>query len=372
MSGEPAPKWTPWVTYALIAANVAAFAYEIASGASATSPSAKSIYDLGANFGPSTLHGQPWRLVTAMFLHFGVMHIGMNMVCLYQARVAERVFGRLGFAALYVAAGLLGGIASLVRTTPVVSAGASGAVFGVYGAFAAFLLVRRRALEPKAWASMMKSVAIFVGANLALSLEAGIDMSAHVGGLVGGAAAGAWLLAGDPERALRQRALRSIATVVAGVALAVGGLVVLADRVPADVSGPGGYSWLGPSGALVDEFYRVDEATIAAYNAALTKAKAGQLTDAQLADEVDRDVIAPLRAFRPKLDTTPVPAEQHTLMVRVGVYIDRELVAYGDLVAASRDPAARTRVEQYKTDRAAADAAQQPIVDELQHLADAR
>nr|HEX4312344.1 rhomboid family intramembrane serine protease [Kofleriaceae bacterium] len=369
------PAWTPWVTYALIAANLAAFAYEIVRGASATSPTAQQLFDLGANFGPVTLHGEPWRLGTAMFLHFGLLHVGMNMVCLYQGRIAERAFGRLGFAALYVSAGLIGGVASLARTTPVVSAGASGAVFGVFGAFAAFLVLRRKMIERTAWQSTMRSIAIFVGLNLVLSLQAGIDMSAHVGGLVGGAVC-AWILVdGDPARAAKQAVVRALGALAVGVVAVVLGLVLLADRVPArdlDASSPDDdYTWLGPTGALVDEFYSVDRQTVAAYNDAIRKARDGSITNAQFADSVTRDVMPPLTALRAKLDATAAPDTKRALVSDMASYLDLELHAYGDMVAASTSPDNSTEhqhLTDYKATRAAADVANKAFLDELQRL----
>jgi rhomboid protease GluP len=113
MTGERRP--VQWLTYLLIAANLAMFGVELARGASAVSPDPKIIIDLGANYAPLTLTGQWWRLVTSMFLHFGVIHIGMNMLCLYQARATEDIFGRVGYAAIYFSSGLLGSVASLAR-----------------------------------------------------------------------------------------------------------------------------------------------------------------------------------------------------------------------------------------------------------------
>src|SRR4051794_11193905 len=85
---------TPWVTYALIAANLIAFGLEIAAGTDASKPTAQQLLQVGGNFAPLTKGGEPWRLVTAMFLHAGLLHLGMNMLCLAQARIVEQLFGR--------------------------------------------------------------------------------------------------------------------------------------------------------------------------------------------------------------------------------------------------------------------------------------
>jgi rhomboid protease GluP len=221
-----------WVTYALIAANVAAFAYEFASGAQAGSPTPQQMIDLGGDFAPLTLDGQWWRVVTSMFLHYGIWHIAMNMICLYQGRIVEIVYGRAGFAALYLAAGLAGSIASLARASNVVSAGASGAVFGVFGAFGAYLLLRRDRLDPVAVKRTAGSLALFIGINMVIGITTpGIDMSAHIGGLIAGFVAGVALLAGARPDA--RSIVRAIAVAVVAVAATASALKVL--PVPASV-----------------------------------------------------------------------------------------------------------------------------------------
>src|SRR3954468_408360 len=73
---------TPWVTYALIAANLIAFGIEIAAGTDVSKPTVQQLLHVGGNFAPLTKGGEPWRLITAMFLHAGLLHLGMNMLCL--------------------------------------------------------------------------------------------------------------------------------------------------------------------------------------------------------------------------------------------------------------------------------------------------
>jgi rhomboid protease GluP len=225
-----ADPWKPWVTYGLIAANVAMFGYELAQGAGLGSPDVEQVTKmiaLGANNGPLTLHGQPWRLVTAMFLHYGLVHIGMNMLCLYQIRFVERMLGRGEFLGLYLASGLVGGLASLAIHPNAASAGASGAVFGMFGAFTAVMVVRRKQVEPGAWQRTMRSLGSFFAINLALGLAvSGIDVTAHIGGLVVGFA-GAFVLA-KTARPGASSLLRGLLVGALGAAVAFGGLHVLA------------------------------------------------------------------------------------------------------------------------------------------------
>lgn len=174
--------------YALIAANCAAFVFELSRGLSLTAPSARQLLEVGGSFPPLTLHGEPWRLLTSMFLHAGVLHIGLNMLCLYRGAIVELVLGRAGFLAVYFLAGLGGGVATLVAGHDnIVTVGASGAVFGVYGAFGAFLLVNRGVIENAALQATARQLAMFLVINFVIGYTLpNISMAAHVGGVITG------------------------------------------------------------------------------------------------------------------------------------------------------------------------------------------
>jgi rhomboid protease GluP len=181
---------------------------------------------LGANFGPLTRSGQPWRLVTSMFLHFGVVHLAMNMVCLYQVRFVERMLGRAPFLALYFVSGLVGGLASLATHPGAVSAGASGAVFGMFGAFTAVMVVGRKRIDPGAWSRTMRSLGTFFALNLAIGLSArSIDLAAHVGGLVAGFV-GSFVLARTASPTARPL-LRAFVLAGVGAGIVFGGVCAL-------------------------------------------------------------------------------------------------------------------------------------------------
>jgi membrane associated rhomboid family serine protease len=224
-----------WVVPALVAANAVAFAVMVARGASPISPSAGDLIGWGANFGPATLGGQPWRLLASTFLHFGALHLAMNMLALWNVgRLVERLFGNARFAALYLAAGIFGSTASVLQHPDVVSAGASGAVFGVYAALGGFLLQQRRSIPGPVLAGLRNVAVSFVGYNLVFGLtNRNIDMAAHVGGLVGGFAAGALLA--RPLAPGRSQGVRG-AGLIAAASLAligiVGWLPSPAERVP--------------------------------------------------------------------------------------------------------------------------------------------
>lgn len=176
----------------LLAANGVVFLM-MAAGGAGTSP--RTLVEFGALFGPLIGRGEVWRLLTAMFIHIGILHLGFNSYVLYVlGRDAEAIFGSVRFGLVYLMAGLAGGIASACMTHDRISAGASGAIFGLGGALIAFAIVNRRFLPASAFARWMKNLGMFVIVNLAFGLSVpNIDNYAHLGGLVGGFLFGAAL-----------------------------------------------------------------------------------------------------------------------------------------------------------------------------------
>jgi membrane associated rhomboid family serine protease len=107
---------TPYLTYALIAANVGVWLVTLALGHDIAHPTPTQLFDVGGNFGPATLGHDPWRLLTSMFLHGGVLHLTMNMLALAPTgRQVETLYGRPGMGAIYLIAGLLGALTSAMR-----------------------------------------------------------------------------------------------------------------------------------------------------------------------------------------------------------------------------------------------------------------
>ncbi|OYY95111.1 MAG: rhomboid family intramembrane serine protease [Hydrogenophilales bacterium 28-61-23] len=150
----------------------------------------------GANFGPATKDGEWWRLGSALFLHFGILHLSMNMLALWDGgRLVERMFGPARFILIYFCSGLSGNLLSLIaQGDQAVSGGASGAIFGVYGALMAFLWRERRQLDPAEFKWLFWGAIGFSSVTIVLGLLIpGIDNAAHIGGLLGGLLAGAAL-----------------------------------------------------------------------------------------------------------------------------------------------------------------------------------
>lgn len=174
------------VTYVIIAANIVVFILMIIQGAGILSANPLVHIKWGSNFGPLTMSGDWWRLFTAMFLHFGIIHLALNMYALFSiAAYLEPMLGKVRYITAYLCSGILASLLSLWwHTEPINSAGASGAVFGMYGVFLALLTTN---IIPKSMRNaLLQSIVVFVIFNLAYGLKGGIDNAAHVGGLFSG------------------------------------------------------------------------------------------------------------------------------------------------------------------------------------------
>jgi rhomboid protease GluP len=147
----------------------------------------------GAKENRAIIEGEYWRLLTPLFLHIGLVHLLFNQFALsIFGRELERLFGTIRFAVIYFVAGMFGSLASFLFN-PVVSAGASGAIFGIIGAQTVFFL-RNREMLGEVGNQQFRSLLMLILINLALGFTIpGIDNFGHIGGLVAGAALGVLL-----------------------------------------------------------------------------------------------------------------------------------------------------------------------------------
>jgi membrane associated rhomboid family serine protease len=169
------------VTKALIGINVAVYVAELATGGGVNG-SGSTIYLKGVLFGPLLEQGEWWRLVTAAFLHYGPIHLILNMVALYWfGSLLEERIGSARYLLLYLVSGLAGSAGSLLWSngfqTPTV--GASGAIFGILGAG----LVLERQRDYVFGGSALGVIVINFVFTFSIS---GISKGGHIGGLVGG------------------------------------------------------------------------------------------------------------------------------------------------------------------------------------------
>lgn len=182
----------PPVTKVLVGLNVLVFIGMLLSGVSLTEPTTRQLLVWGANWGPLSLTTQPWRILASNYLHIGIIHIALNMWCLWNlGALAEQMFEPWTYVLTYTACGIAGSLASLWWHPLVVGAGASGAIFGLAGALIAALYLGKLPIPRQAMQATMRSLLTFAGYNLFFgTVAAGIDNSAHIGGLLAGLALG--------------------------------------------------------------------------------------------------------------------------------------------------------------------------------------
>lgn len=196
-----------YATWSLVAINCAIFIFMIANGAGFFETNGYVHMRWGSNFAPLTLSGDWWRLLSNIFIHYGILHLALNMYALVSIGVyLEPLLGKVRYLAAYLCCGVFASLASLWWHVPAVSsAGASGAIFGLYGIF--FALLTTKLIPEVARNSMMANTAIFIGYNLFYGIKDGVDNAAHIGGLVSGLAMGYafWL----PLQVENMRSIRS-------------------------------------------------------------------------------------------------------------------------------------------------------------------
>lgn len=268
-----------YMTWVLLAACVGVYALMVAQGVKPMEPTVVSLVDWGANYGPRTTNGEWWRLASSMFVHGGALHLAFNMIVLAQIGIfTERLFGNFGFVAVYFVAGLGGSLARTFVGPDVASVGASGAIFGLYGALLGFLLLHRSAIPKKALSQLMQGAAVFVGYNVVFGLgHKEIDQAAHLGGLAGGFLCGLAMPSPFTPEGAASRTMRGLVVLAVGLLATAGAMT----RAPASVD----------FDAEIRQFAEDEKAVLATYNAIVDKAQKGQISDAVFADSIERDVL---------------------------------------------------------------------------------
>lgn len=212
------------VTPVIIAINVLIFIAMIATGVHILNPSVESLLSWGANFKPAIVEGEWWRMFTSMFLHIGILHLLFNMYALlYVGSMLEPVIGHKRFLVSYLLTGLVASITSLFWNDFSVGAGASGAIFGMYGVFIA--LLTSNLLEKSFRKELLASMGLFVMYNLFYGMKDGIDNAAHIGGLVSGVVMGYAML--PSVRKSTEKSLEWLTLAVMIIVIGVGAIVAI-------------------------------------------------------------------------------------------------------------------------------------------------
>ena len=279
------------VTTSLAMAIVGVFVAMVLQGVGLFSPSIDGLIAWGANFGPRTLDGEVWRLLSSVFLHIGLIHLAFNLYVLtITGPFVERLYGSPRYLALYLASGTLGSLASVAWHGLRVSAGASGAIFGIYGALLAFLVRQRSRVPMAALRELRQGTLAFLGFNLVFGLVIdGIDMAAHVGGLAAGFGIG--LVLCPTSREARRGWLAAVATVALTAAL-----------VPLAIG------WV-PNGVVgferaLEDFGAVETQVIDTINGAVEQRQREEISNTDLARVLETEVLPPWREARERFDGT--------------------------------------------------------------------
>ncbi|MDI1308319.1 MAG: rhomboid family intramembrane serine protease [Methylotenera sp.] len=287
------------ITKLIIAANILVFAAMLLNGAGIWhSPNAIQLA-WGANFGPATQDGEWWRLGTAMFLHFGVIHLLINVWSLWDAgQLVERMYGHLRFACIYMLSGLSGNLVSLViQGDSAVSGGASGAIFGVYGALLTFLWLERKSLTRHEFRWLFWGASVFSVATIIFGfIVPGIDNSAHIGGF----------LTGILSSIVFSQSFE-VKTIARNTRLLAGGAIVLAFVILVINIPTPKYRW---SDELlvrkkVDEFLLKDQAINRSWLQIMHEGNNGEATFDSLAEHIDEAISEPYEQSFEQLSQLP-------------------------------------------------------------------
>jgi rhomboid protease GluP len=246
---KPRSSWaTAPATYLLLGINCAVFLVMVGNGVSIGSPTTQQLMHWGANnTGSVLINGEWWRIITAMFVHVGILHLATNMWCLWNlGLLAEPLMGSGGVLAVYILTGAAGNLLStdINWLWPIrdgaggvffpAGAGASGAVFGIAGALIVLLKSNRLPVPPEELKKLRRSVIYFAALNLVLGLSISggnlflhsslnIDNMAHLGGFACGLLFAAPMVPrlGSPRKVFNTR-LRLAVGMVVGVLVLFG------------------------------------------------------------------------------------------------------------------------------------------------------
>ena len=222
------------VTYTIIAVNILVFMIMGLQGAGVFEANGLVHLRWGSNYGPLTASGDWWRLLTATFLHFGILHLALNMFALFFiGSYLESTLGKLRYISLYLCTAALASLASLCwHTIPVNSAGATGAVFGMYGAFLALLTTKLVAKKVSRF--FLLSIFTFLVYNLVSGITRGIDLASHTGGFVSGLLIG-YLFAFSINKEKKQQAALWVVPVIIVITVFISGWYLQQNKVASEV-----------------------------------------------------------------------------------------------------------------------------------------
>lgn len=277
-----------YVCWIVLGINILVFVAMLLSGFNPDKGSPEALLKWGADYGPLTVtRGEWWRVLTCCFVHLGFVHLGFNMVVLYQiGPFMERLLGNIGFLIVYLVAGVAGAVCGLAVHPYIISAGASGAIFGLYGALIGFLALRRDSIPGPALKKILKSAVIFLVYNAVYGvLRSGTDLAAHAGGLIGGLICGVAVSTPIQAGFRQRRLMRAIAAGLVSILM----LAALATQMPRPFD----------LQAALGQAAKTEAQVLDAYRSILRQARTGN--DADTANQLETRVMRPWQVERNSL-----------------------------------------------------------------------
>jgi len=275
------------VTVLLVLLNLVVFAATVADGAGFLTSNGAIEIRWGSNFGPFTTDAEWWRLLTATFIHFGIVHLLFNMWFLAATGpLVERLFGSVTFLVLYCISGVASSLASVAWHPSLNSGGASGSIFALYGALLAVLIRPDSSIPRSVVRPLRNSALVFTIYALAAGFFlSGVDVAAHLAGLVAGLILGATFAR---RLAISDTPATRTSTVLAGAAASVVLLSVgtlFAFHAASSLQGDGLFwhteHWIERNETIaVEHWHRISKQT-----------RDERLNDEQFAARVEREVL---------------------------------------------------------------------------------
>jgi rhomboid protease GluP len=350
-SGEPLDESlrarTGWCVVTPLILGLNALVFTLMLFGSSAAGETQTLIQWGGNFAPRTTGGEWWRLISAAFVHGGLLQLAASIAGLVPLGVVlERAVGRVAFATIYLAAALVSGVISLWTASPTsVSVGASGAIFGLYGLLLASLtwVGVSRPAGPVPWILVNRIAAAAVPFVVYNLLTDHLGTSSELAGLGTGFAGGLLIARG----VTREKPPVRRAAVVLAAAMLIAAAAVLPLRGIVDVR---------PEIAAI---VAVEERTASSYEAAVAKFRLGRLPAKALVQLIDRTIIPELQAVRVRLNALRgVPREQQPLVAAAEEYLRLREQSWRDRVAGLLKSKMDMLRKAEETERAALDAFQ--------------
>jgi len=296
----------------IMAINVVVFILMAVSGYSMLKPQPEDLMPWGGLFPPATLNGEWWRVLTSNYVHLGPKHIALNMLVLvYIGPLMEQLLGHSLFLLVFIASGITGSLASMHFNPEIISVGASGAIFGLYGALLGYCLRQRAHLPISVLKEFSKSGLGFIFYNVVIGLLIPfLDHAAHLGGLVGGFILG--MIAAAPLDVSKRkdwRSVRLVSSLAASAAIITWGWNTLQNPYGAYFS-------------FVDEFASSEVDANAVIEAAISELNGGLGNEELLIEKLEKESLAKWISIREAAKAVTLPensmySEQFEFMTQI-------------------------------------------------------